>query len=100
VISTQTGGGGSLSAAPLLIPVAVAFLVLLGRRRAAWLLVPVLWPDALLHYNSIALPILAETPLVAIALALPWSPVLVVAGLGGQVGAERLARWARGPSTL
>jgi hypothetical protein len=95
VIRNQSNGGGSLSAAPLLIPLALVFLALLGRRRAAWLIVPVFWPDAQLHYSSIALPILVDAPVVALSLALPWSPLLVVAGLGGQVAAERTVGWAR-----
>ena len=82
-------------AIPLLVPFAVVFLILLGRRRAAWLLVPALWPDAQLHYASIAMPILAEVPLIAFALAMPQLPWLVVAGLGGQVAIDRLARRGR-----
>src|SRR6266478_3668330 len=35
-----TKGGQSAAAVPWLIPIAVVCLVLLGRRRAAWLLVP------------------------------------------------------------
>ena len=40
-------------------------LILLGRKRAAWLAVPVLWPATQLHYRVLALP--AMTPSLALA---------------------------------
>ncbi|TMB72077.1 MAG: hypothetical protein E6J52_12930 [Chloroflexi bacterium] len=91
VLDDQTGGGKSAAAIPLLIPIAVACLLLLGRRRAAWLIVPALWPYSQTYYAVLALPIIAEAPLVAVALAIDW-PAIVVAGLIAQVIAERLLR--------
>jgi hypothetical protein len=90
ILRDQSGGGISATAFPILIPVAIVALVLLGRRRAAWLIVPALWPNAQLHYSSIAMPVLAEMPLVAFALA-AYNPGVVVAGITGQVIVDRLA---------
>lgn len=96
VLDDQTGGGKSAAAIPMLIPIAVACLFLLGRRRAAWLVVPALWPYSQTYYAVLALPILAEVPLVAVALAIDWQAI-VVAGLIAQVILERLVR-DRGPA--
>ena len=46
----------SALAIPVLIPVAVIALVLMGRRRAAWWVVPVLWPSTQWYYTSLAMP--------------------------------------------
>jgi catechol 2,3-dioxygenase-like lactoylglutathione lyase family enzyme len=53
-------------------------LVLLGRERAAWLAVPVLWPATQLHYTVIALP--ALTPFLA-AFAAPNHPGYLAVGV-------------------
>jgi hypothetical protein len=84
-------GAADLSAAsmPWLIPFAVLGLVLMGRERAAWLVVPVLWPDTQLYYAVIALPALVRSPLVALSLAIPI-PGLVVVGMLGQRAWESL----------
>jgi hypothetical protein len=90
----QTKGGQSAASVPWLIPVAVVCLLLLGRRRAAWLLVPALWPYTQGYYGVIAMPVVAEAPFVALAMAannLPGIfPGLIVAGLVAQVVAEGL----------
>ena len=91
VLDDQTGGGKSAAAIPVLIPIAVACLFLLGRRRAAWLMVPALWPYSQTYYAVVALPVLAEVPLVAVALAIDWKAIVVV-GLVAQVILERLLR--------
>jgi len=54
---------------PFLLPFVLASLWLLGRWRAAWLVVPALWPATQLHYAAMALP--AVTPVIAAAAALP-----------------------------
>ena len=92
-LAEQSSGGQSAAALPWLIPVAAASLFLLGRRRAAWLLVPSLWPYSQGYYAVIALPVIAEAPLVAVALAVNAIPGLVVAGLVAQVIVERLGLW-------
>ena len=101
-LARQTSGGQSAAAVPWLIPIAALCLVLLGRRRAAWLFVPALWPYTQGYYAVIALPVIAEAPLVAIALAVNAVPGLVVPGLIAQVAVERLGLWrprpAEGPS--
>ncbi|MGH2838331.1 MAG: hypothetical protein ACRDJY_08295 [Thermoleophilaceae bacterium] len=92
-LAEQSSGGQSATAVPWLIPIAVMCLFLLGRRRAAWLLVPALWPYTQGYYAVIALPVLAEAPLVAIALSVNAIPGLVVPGLIAQVVVERLRIW-------
>lgn len=100
----QTKGGQSAASVPWLIPIAAICLLLLGRRRAAWLLVPALWPLTQGYYNVIALPVIAEVPLVALAIAannLPEViPGLIVVGLLGQVVAEQIRQPVRSLRTL
>ncbi len=80
-LSAQSGNGNSALAVPILIPLAVAGLVLLGKRRAAWLAVPALWPSAQEYYAVIALPIAAEVPMVTLAMATPLTPGIIAVGL-------------------
>jgi hypothetical protein len=98
-LTAQAKGGQSALAVPWLIPIAIVCLALLGRRRAAWLLVPALWPATQGYYGVIALPVIAEVPLVAIAMALNNVPIIVpgfiVTGLVAQVVVERLRPPAR-----
>lgn len=101
-LANQAGGGVSATVAPWLFVIAAIGLVALGRRRAAWLVVPALWPDAQLYYASIALPVLAEMPIVALAIASPATPGLIAIGIAAQAVLERVRqspvsrRWARG----
>ena len=83
--AADTGASGWL------IPVAVAGLVLLGRERAAWLVVPALWPDSQPTYAVIALPVLVRLPIVALSMAIPI-PGLVAFGLLGEALLERRSR--------
>ena len=89
-LAIQARGGLSATVAPLLVVVAGVALILLGRRRAAWLIVPALWPDTQLYYASIALPVLGEMPIVALALASPASPGLIAIGIAAQAIGERI----------
>lgn len=91
-LANQAGGGVSASVSPVLFAIAVVALVALGRRRAAWLIVPALWPQAQLYYASIALPVLGGMPLVALAIASPATPGLIAIGLAAHAVAERLGR--------
>ncbi len=84
----QSDGGLSITALPmpwLLVAgaAAVAALVVIGRERAAWLAVPVLWPSTQWYYASVAIPGLVRpaTSLIAGAiLAVPLSqgPLIAV----------------------
>lgn len=89
VLDDQTGGGKSAAAIPLLIPITVLCLFLLGRRRGAWLSVSALWPYTQTYYAVLAMPVIVEVPFVALALAIDL-PGMIVAGLVAQVIAERL----------
>jgi len=88
LLEDQTKGGKSAAALPVLIPIAVACLFLLGRRRAAWLAVPALWPYTQNYYAVLALPIVASAPLVALTLAVDNIKGFVVVGLVAQVAVE------------
>jgi hypothetical protein len=83
-LAEQSGGGNSALAVPLLIPVAVLGLILVGRRRAAWLIVPALWPSAQEYYAVIALPVAAEVPLATLAMATPLVPGIIAIGVLAQ----------------
>ena len=95
VIADQANGGVSAAALPWLLPVAAVLLILLGRRRGAWLLVPALWPGTQSYYASISLPVLVDAPVAAMFLAFQLGPWTLIAGLGGQVLADFLARIRR-----
>ena len=56
-LDAQTGYGLPLGASVLLLPVVLPALVIVGRRRAAWLAVPALWPSQQWYYASLALPV-------------------------------------------
>ena len=80
------GGATSIYTSPLVTAGAAIGLVLIGRERAAWLAVPVLWPATQLHYSVLALP--ALTPFLAV-FASVYEP-----GLLG-VGVILYALWVR-----
>jgi hypothetical protein len=84
VLVAQSGGGNSAVAVPWLIPVAIAGLLLLGRKKAAWLAVPALWPNAQEYYAVIALPIAAQVPLATLAMATPLTPGIIAIGVFAQ----------------
>ena len=79
---------------PVLVPMAVIGLVLVGRRKAAWLAVPALWPNAQEYYAVIALPIAASVPIATLAMATPLTPGVVAVGVfvAGAVCDRWLAR--------
>ncbi|MEX1173131.1 MAG: hypothetical protein WEG56_11030 [Chloroflexota bacterium] len=86
--------GLSATSVPLLIPFALVGLAVMGSERAAWLAVPVLWPDTQLYYAVIALPALVRSPFVTLSLAIPV-PGLVVWGMLGQALSEGWRPWRR-----
>jgi hypothetical protein len=61
--------GDSTFGQPLLMLVAAGALLVLGPRRALWLAVPVLWPDAQPIYKVMTMPVLS--PVVALLWAIP-----------------------------
>ena len=76
---------GRLSAwgTPMLLPTALAILVLIVRRRGGeWVAVPALWPHTQLHYACVALPALRGRPLVALAMSVGFvqlTPIAIIA---------------------
>lgn len=70
----QTAGFSAVDV-PILLPVALVGLVLVGREHAAWLVTPVLWPRTQWYYQSLAMP--ALTPLAAAIAALPIPGAIV-----------------------
>lgn len=100
-LAEQSDGGMSALAIPVLIPIAVIALVLMGRRRAAWWIVPLLWPSTQWYYTSMVMP--ATTLLAAFVVAVP---VPFAATLGAvAVAVEVVWRARRGrpipePGTL
>jgi hypothetical protein len=81
LLYAQSGGGNSVLAVPVLIPLAVIGLVFVGRRKAAWLAVPALWPNAHEYYAVIALPVAASVPAATLAMATPLVPGVIAIGL-------------------
>lgn len=79
VLATQSDGGLSATAVPLLIPVAVIALAFSGRERTAWLAVPVLWPSTQWYYSTLAMP--ALTSVAAAFMAIPVPGIAVVAAV-------------------
>lgn len=69
-LASQSGGGGlSVLATPLLLPVALVAAAIIGRERLVWWAVPVFWPYTQWYYASMVLPV--ATPAAAIALSMP-----------------------------
>jgi hypothetical protein len=80
------GGRTNVLTTPLATAGGLIALVLLGRERAAWLIVPVVWPATQLHYTVLALP--ALSPFLAMAGAIT-APGFVAGGV------MALALWER-----
>ena len=76
-LAVQSNGGVSWTRVPVLLPIAVLALLLMGRRRASWMVVPTLWPNALWHYLPFAIP--ALTPAAAAVAAFPAPGAIVAA---------------------
>jgi hypothetical protein len=79
-LAAQSWHGVGHIADPLLVAVGgLGGLILLGRRRATWLAVPVLWPSTQLHYAVIGLPALASSPFLAAAASVRQPGLLALA---------------------
>jgi hypothetical protein len=74
----QSGGGHSATAVPVLIPATAVALIVLGRKRSAWLAVPALWPATQVHYAVLAAPSSSRLMAAIIALPIPAAPAIAV----------------------
>lgn len=85
ILNVQSHGGRSATAYPILIPLIIVALVVIGRRRAAWLVVPALWPATQVHYSVLALPATNRLVTAILALPVPGAPVAAVLAEGIRV---------------
>ena len=99
-LASQSQGGLSALATPILLPIAIAAAALIGRERLAWWIVPVFWPYTQWYYSSLVLPVV--TPLAALALATPiqGATTLAIVIAAGEVILEKRRRRSRGIPTL
>jgi hypothetical protein len=88
-LAEQSDGGMSATAIPVLIPIAIVALILMGRKRAAWWIVPVLWPSTQWYYASLAMPGATLLSAVVLAVPLPWATTLGAALVAWQVIVRR-----------
>ena len=102
-LSNQSFGGLSAWGTWLMIPTALA-LVVLRRRGASWLAVPGLWPYTQLHYSCLALPVAATNPVLAFlfSFSIPLLPPMAIIAYAFGIILARLAapyRRMPGPTT-
>ncbi len=98
-LAEQSDGGLSATSIPVLIPIAIGALILMGRRRAAWLIVPVLWPSTQWYYASLAMPGATLLSAVVLAIPLPWATTVAASLVAAQVIVQRRG-FAWGPVRL
>ena len=84
-LHVQSDGGMSALAIPVLIPIAVVALVLMGRERAAWWIVPVLWPSTQWYYASMVMPGATLLGAAVVSIPTPWSATIAAAMVAGEV---------------
>ena len=77
----------------LVSPLVVLSLLVVGRERAAWLVVPAIWPSQQFYYGTIALPARSKIALALIALPVPGNGLLAL-------GALALVTWSHGDRGL
>jgi hypothetical protein len=88
LVLTESKGGFSAFTNPVLLPGAVAALVLIARRdlrAAGWLLPIALWPGSQFHWSTLAMPVMTLPMAYLLALpahGLPPVAVMVYAVLG------------------
>ena len=90
VLATQSQDGPSFMGALLLAPLALPCLWLVGRERAAWLIVPALWPAQQWYYGTLVLP--TKSRLVAAIIATPFA-LAGFAALFALAIAAAASRW-------
>lgn len=88
-LAEQSDGGMSATANPVLIPVAIAALILMGRKRAAWWIVPTLWPSTQWYYASLAMPGATLLSAAVLAAPVPWASTLAAAMVAAEVVIRR-----------
>ena len=98
-LEAQSFGGLSAWGSWLLIPTAGALIALFGR-GAEWLTVPAVWPFTQLHYNVLALPVAAASPMVAFLLSFAVWPLPAIAAIlyAIEVVARQIAAPYRRPT--
>ena len=89
-LAEQSQGGMSAWFIPILVPICVVALVVMGRQRASWWFVPALWPSTQWYYSLMAFP--ALTPLTAAILAAPVQGGPAVAAIVAAVEVWYLRR--------
>jgi len=65
----------------LLSPLIVTALVVVGRERAAWLVIPAIWPSQQFYYGTIAMPTRSKIAAALIALPVPGNGLLALGAL-------------------
>ena len=88
-LADQSDGGMSAIANPILIPVAVVALLVMGRKRASWWIVPVLWPSTQWYYASLVMPGATLVSAAVVAMPVPWATTLGAALVAGEVVISR-----------
>lgn len=87
VVQDQAKGYSAWTDPWMWLPLVIPALAVLGRRRAAWISVPALWPFSQPQYSIFALP--AMTPVLAVAMSFtePWaiSAAVVLTAFGAMV---------------
>jgi len=73
----------------ILSPLVLLSLLVVGRQRAAWLVVPAIWPSQQFYYGTIALPVGSKIALALIALPVPGNGLLAL-------GVLALVTWSNG----
>jgi hypothetical protein len=91
-LEAQSYGGLSAWGSWLLVPTIIALIALLDR-GAEWMAVPAVWPFTQLHYNVLALPVAATSPIVTFLLCFAVWPLPAVAAIyyAFEVAARELA---------
>ena len=74
-------------------PLVLLALLVVGRERAAWLVVPAIWPSQQFYYGTIALPAKSKIALALIALPVPGNGLLAL-------GALAIVTWSNGDRGL
>jgi hypothetical protein len=95
-LAEQSHGGVSWTRIPPLLPVVIVSLLLMGRERASWMIVPTLWPNVLWHYLPFSMPALTPAAAAIAALPVPGAIVAAAVVLAAQERSRTAARARRG----